>query len=216
MVTFRTRQLPCPPADWTCEPRKPKSVTLEMWRRNALNQSLVFAMLYGNTSGSDLPHLAPRRLAIERLYQLHLSNPNKYTLKFALSTWAALNPRRILSLKENVNKLCLRKVERPTFEELKETGLSIDPDGNNIYTLPSTFDLDSPKEYFRTQILGALERDFDRTRWGQYYKAPPPLATRNAGDIGVNTGLVYGPSLNARERRTCAPNSPKTVKGQIT
>ena len=63
------------PADWSQGPVKPHSVRLEAWRRNALSQSSVFALLYGNISGSDLPHLQPRRLAIEKLHQLHLSNP---------------------------------------------------------------------------------------------------------------------------------------------
>ena len=205
-----------PPPDWTLEPKKPKSVTLETWRRNALNQALVFALIYGNTDGVDLPHLAPRRVAIEKLYQLHLSNPNKYTLRFATRTWESLNSKWVLSLKENVNRLCLlRKVERPTFEELKETGLSLDPYGNNIYSLPNTFDLESPTEYFHTQILGALERDFDRTRWGQYYRNPSTGATRNAGDVDMTTPMVYGPSLNSKERRICALNSPKTLQGHI-
>ena len=205
-----------PPSDWTIEPKKPKSVNLETWRRNALNQALVFALLYGNVANTDMPHLEPRRVAIEKLYQLHLSHPNKFTLKFVLETWAALNSRWVLSLKENVNRLCLlRKVERPTFEELKETGLSLDPYGNNIYSLPNTFDLDSPGEYFQSQILGALERDFDRTRWDVYRRSPVPLGTRNAGEIPPEKALVYGPNMTLKERRICALNSPKTTQGHI-
>lgn len=78
------------PADWGLGTAKSHSLTLEGWRRSALNQSLVFALLYGDIPGSDPPHLQPRRAAIEELYQLHLSNPNKYTLEFIVNTWGSL------------------------------------------------------------------------------------------------------------------------------
>ena len=93
------------PPGRTLERAKPRSVILETWRRNALNQSLVFALIYGNGPGADLPHLQPRREAIERLYQLHLSNTNKYTLKFIAETWDQLNSRWAEPLEESVNRL---------------------------------------------------------------------------------------------------------------
>ena len=81
------------PSDRILEIPKPRSVTLETWRRNALNQSLGLSLIYGNVPGSDLPHLQPRRDAIEKLYRLHLRNPNKYTMKFAAESRGQLNSR---------------------------------------------------------------------------------------------------------------------------
>ena len=104
-------------------------------------------------------------------------------------------------------------MERPNFEELKETGLSIDPQGSNIYTLPNTFGLDSPAEYFHTQILGALERDFDRTRRDQYYKTPNAGETRNAGDVELPTTTVYGPSLNSKRTTHLRTQFTENVEG---
>ena len=47
-----------------------------------------------------------------------------------MDTRAALNARWVVSLRETANKLrLLRKAERPTFEELNETGMSLDPMG---------------------------------------------------------------------------------------
>ena len=205
-----------PSPDWTVEPKKPKSVSLENWRRNALNQSLVFALLYGHDSASELPHLAPRKAAIENLYQLNLGNPNKYTLKFITDTWSSLNARWVVSLRENVNRLrLLRKVERPTFEELKETGMPLDPQGCNIYTLPDTFGLSNPGGYFQVQILGSLERDFERSRWDMYYRAANIAPTRNAGGPSDPPSDVCGPSLTTKERRACALAAPKTAKGLV-
>ena len=198
------------PHDWGIGSPKPHSITLESWRRNALNKSLVFALIYGNIPWSDLPHLHPRRSAIEELYRLHLSNPNKYTLKFIVETWGQLNARWVDTLKESANYLCLlRKVERPTFEALIQTGMSVDSLGGNIFPLHDTFNLSDPSGYFRHQILGALERDFDRARWGQYCKVPAIVPNRNAGsDV-----QVYGTPLTTKERRICALNSPKTTHG---
>ena len=71
-----------------------------------------------------MPHLAPRRKAVETLHTLHIHNPDEYTLVFALHAWASLNSRWAEELKEQVNKICtIRKVERPTFAEIKATGL---------------------------------------------------------------------------------------------
>ena len=194
-------------SDWALGSPKPHSLTLETWRGNAMGQSLVFALIYGNVSGTDLPHLKPRRDAIERLYQLHLSNPNKYTLKFIVETWGQLNARWAETLKEPVNHFCLlRKVGRPTFEDLKETGMCLGPQGRNIFALPDTFNPTDPSGYFQHQLLGALERDFDRARWDQYYKIPANAPNRNAG-TEVQTSE---PSLTTRERRICALNAPKT------
>ena len=157
------------PVDWDSTSPKSHPTALESWRRNALNQSQVFALIYGDIPGSDLPHLQPRRAAVEDLYQLHLSNPNKYTMEFIVETWGELNSRWVETLKEPADYLCLlRRVERPTLEELKETGMSLGPQGENIFALPDTFNLSDPSGYFRQQLLGALERDFDRVRWGQY------------------------------------------------
>ena len=182
---------------------------------NALNQSVTFALLYGRDTSTDLPHLGPRKTDIARLYQLHLSNPNKYNLKFRMDTWYALNSRWVVPLGETVNRLrLLRKAERPTFEELGETGMSLDAMGGNISTLPDTFALDSREGYFQVQILGASERDFDRARRGQYYRSPNIHASRNAGDP-TNPGLVYGPSMAIIERRIPALNSPETTNGAI-
>lgn len=192
------------PVDWSIGPPKTHSVTLESWRRNALNQSVMFALIYGNIPGSDLPHLQPRRYAVEELYQLHLSNPDKYTLKFIVETWGQLNALWVESLKESVNYLCLlRKVERPTFEELKETGMSLDQHGQNIFSLPDTFNLSDPAGYFRHQLLGALERDFDRARWGQYYKGPSIIPNRNAGDVAPkgHDVQVFGPPTHHQREK---------------
>ena len=170
------------PSDWTLESPKPHSLTLETWRRNAPNQSLVFALIYGGISGTDLPHLQPRREAIEKLYRLHLSRPDKYTLEFIVEIWGQLNARWVETLKESSNRLCLlRKVERPTFEELEETGMRLDPHGRNIFAIPDTFSLADHSGFFQHQLLGALERDFDRARRGQYYKIPANAPNRNAG-----------------------------------
>ena len=139
------------PPDWGLGTAKSHSITLEGWRRNALNQSLVFALIYGNVPGSDLPHLQPRRKAIEELYQLHLINPNKYTLKFIVDTWGQLNSRWVESLKESVNHICLlRKVQRPTFDEIKQTGMSLDAQGNNIFSLPDTFNFQILQDFSDT------------------------------------------------------------------
>ena len=199
------------PSDWTLEAKRPKSTLLEVWRRNALNQSLVFSLLYGNDAPTGLPHLAPRQKAIERLYQLNLANPNKYTLPFVAQTWDTLNSRWVEELKEQVNKICLlRKVERPTFAELKETGLSPDASGNSIFRFPNTFDLDSPDSFFQHHILGSLERDFGRLRWGQYHRGPMPPSGRNAGVVSS-----LGPNMTTRERRLCALQSPRATQGAI-
>ena len=161
----------------------------------------MFAIIYGNIPGSDLPRLQPRRAAVEELYQLHLGNPNKYTLKFIVETWGQLNARWAESLKESVNYLChLRKVEQPTFEKLKETGTSMGQHGQCIFSLPDTFNLSDPKGYFRHQLLGALERDCDRVRWGQYYKGPSIIPNRNAGDAPKGDQSLFGPPLNRKER----------------
>ena len=110
-----------------------------------MNQSLLFAFLSGGAAEADLPHLEPIRTAVGRMYQLHLPHPNKFALEFSLANWASLNFRRVVSLRGNANRLCLlRKAGRPTFEDLKEAGLSLDPLGGDIYTLPPTFGLDSP------------------------------------------------------------------------
>ena len=68
------------------ETAQPHWLTLETWRRNALNQPLVFASIYSNIPGVGLPHLKPRLVSIGKLYQLHSSNPDKYTLKFTIET----------------------------------------------------------------------------------------------------------------------------------
>ena len=200
------------PSGWALDANKPHSLTLETWRRNATNQPLVFSLIYGNIPGTDLLHLQPRREAIGRLYQLHLRNPNKYTLKFTIETWGELNSWRVETLRETSNHLrLLRKVERSTFEELEETGTSLDPTGRNIFSLPDTFNLQDPSGYFQHQLLGALERDYDRVRWDQYYKTPPLVPNRNAGPEAI----TLGPAQTTRGRRICALNSPKTTKGSI-
>lgn len=141
---------------------------------------------------------------------MHLSNPNKYTLKFVVETWGQLNARWVESLKGIVNRLCLlKKVERPTFEELKETGIPLDQHGGNIFHIPNTFDLSDPTGYFQHTLLGALERDFERARWDQYYKVPGTVPNRNAGEEPTS----HGPSLTTKERRLCALNAPKTIQG---
>ena len=87
--------------------------------------------------------------------------------------------------------------------------MSLDPHGRNIFSLTNTFDLLDPTGYFQHQLLGALERDFDRARWGQYYKVPANIPNRNAG-LEVTT---HGPPLTTKERRICALNAPKTAQG---
>ena len=114
------------------------------------------------------------------------------------------------TLKETVNHLCLlRKVERPTFEELKETGMSIDSAGCNLFRLPDIFNLADPSGYFQHQLLGALGRDFERNKWDQYYKIPANVPNRKAG----NGPSSYGPPLTTRERRICSLNAPETTQG---
>lgn len=132
-----------------------------------------------------------------------------------MEPWSAMNSRLVVSLRANINKFrTLRKAERLTIGELKETGMSLDPHGCNIYTPPDTFNIDSTDGYFQVQILGAIERDSYRSRWWLYYRAPENPASRNAGDAST-PGLVYGPSQSAKERRACALNSPKTSQGQV-
>ena len=53
-----------PPPGSTAEPKEPKSVSLENWMRKAVNQSLMFALLYGRDSSTDMPHLGPMKLDI--------------------------------------------------------------------------------------------------------------------------------------------------------
>ena len=158
-----------------------------------------------------MPHLAPRRLAIEQLYTFHIHNPNKYTLSFVLTTWAKLNSRWVEELKEQVNIICtLRQVERPTFAEIKETGLPPDPLGQSTFKIPQTFNLDAKTGYFQTHILGALERDFGRLKWDSYHKTTTAPSGRNAGGP-----LAYGPNMTTRERRLCALNAPRTAQGFV-
>ena len=197
------------PAEWTLEAKRPRSTLIEAWRRNALNQALMFPLLYGNDASAGLPRLTPSRSAIERLHQLHLTNPDKYTLSFVKKTRAMLNSRRVEELKEQVNKICLlRKVERPTFAELKETGLSPDPVGQSILRFPTTFDLDSPHSFFQQHVLGSFERDFDRLRWGQYRKSPLPPSGRNAG-----TPTPIGLNMTTRGRRFRVLQAPRATQG---
>ena len=156
-----------------------------------------------------MPHLAPRRKAIETLYTLHIRNPNKYTLVFVLRNWASLNARWVEDLKEHVNMICtLRKVEGPTFAEIKATGLSPDASGLSIFRFPQKFDLDAPQGHFQAHILGALERDFERARRGSYHKTAPVPSGRNAGEA-----KVYGPNMTTRERRLCSLNAPRAQQG---
>ena len=136
-----------------------------------MNKSLISALLYGGDANTDRPHFPHRRIAIEKLHQLHLAYPNKFTLEFVLDTWVALNARRALSLEENTNRLCLvRKVENPKLGELKETGTSIGAQGNNIYTTPTTFDLDRPEERFQPPNSGG--------RWSGTLIAPDGMCAK--------------------------------------
>ena len=200
-----------PPADWKLEPARQQSSVIDAWLRNALNLSILFAMLYGDHAPSGRPHLAPRKAAVGKLYQMHIRNPNKYTMSFLPNTWASLNSRWVEELQEQVNKIChLRRVERPTLADLWETGLSPDPTGQSTFRFPTTFDIDSPSGIFQRQILGSLERDFERLRGDAYRKAPPAPSGRNAGpDIPI------GPNMTTRERRLCALSSPRTTAGAV-
>lgn len=87
--------------------------------------------------------------------------------------------------------------------------MSLDSSGNNIFSLPDTFNLSDPSGFFRHQLLGDLERDFDRARWGQYYKGPGSVTSRNAGP----DQQTYGFPFFTKERRQCALNAPKTTRG---
>ena len=68
-------------------------------------------------------------------------------------------------LREQVDKLCvIRRVERPTFAELKETGRSPDPTGNSTPRAPTAFELDTQGGFSQKRIVGSLGRDFGRRR----------------------------------------------------
>ena len=125
-------------------------------------------MLYGNDSYEDLPHLDPRRAAIAMLYQLRLAKPTKFTLKFTIDARASSNSLWVVCLKENVDRWCiLRNAERPTSDELKETG-DIDPQGNNIYDPPDAIGL---------QIQDGIFAPRSPDRWGVIWTDP----------VGANT-----------------------------
>ena len=87
--------------------------------------------------------------------------------------------------------------------------MPLNPQGWNISSLPDTFNLNDPAGYFQHQLPGDLERDFDRARWGQYYKAPSHIPNRNAG----TEQQTFAPPLTTRERRICSLNAPKTAQG---
>ena len=183
-----------PSADWAVENPKPRPPNLETWRRNAINRALIFSHFRGHVPGAAMPRPAPRHSAIERRYRMHLSNPNKYTLKSPIETWGKLNARWVDTLTESSTNLCmLRKSGRPTIEALKETGMSIDSRGRNIFSIPHTSNLGDPVGYGQHQVSGALERDYDRPNWDPYYKKTPHIPTRNAGRKGIRMGRAYRP-----------------------
>ena len=125
-----------PPGDGPTEPKKPKSTEIEIWRRNALNQSAMFSFLYENQSAADTPHLGRRMEAHEKLYHYRIRNTHKSPLKFPIATGPNLNCSRVEELNEHVRKLrLLRKVDRPTSAELRENGLHPDSTRDSVLLL---------------------------------------------------------------------------------
>ena len=138
-----------PPADWTLETKSRQSGHIETWKVNAQNMSKQFSSLYGTE------HLQERLQAIEDMRALHVREPHKYTLPFIRNAWGTLNHRWIQELKESTNVLRLHAgVERPTFDQLKAVGMTVDPStGSTVFRMPGTFKIRDPAGYFQTEIV---------------------------------------------------------------
>ena len=74
------------PHDWNVEAKRPKSNMVEVWRRNAPNQAMVFSLLSGGHAQTGIPHLDPRRETPDKSPQMRIRDPKKYTKSFVATT----------------------------------------------------------------------------------------------------------------------------------
>ena len=142
------------PVDWAPESKARASAHVETWKINAQNMSRMFGAIYGSE------HVQERLLAVEDLRLLHVREPHKYTLAFIRNSWNTLNHRWVQELKEATNLLRLHaRVERPTYDQLKSIGMTIDPKTNRtIFQRPVVFNLRDVSGYFQTEIVRKNER----------------------------------------------------------
>ena len=138
-----------PPCDWSREAKARPAAHIETWRINAQNMTTLFPAVYG------AEHLLGLLSDVEDIRALHVREPRKFTLSLIRGARGTLNYRWIQELNELTNTIRLyAKVERPTFEQLKAIGVTINPVGGQaIFRRPDTFQIRDPIGYFRTEIV---------------------------------------------------------------
>lgn len=137
------------PIDWALASRTRASAHIATWHINSQNMTRLFAAVYGSE------HLADRMQTVEDLRSLNVRDPHKYTLPFVRNAWNALNHRWIQEIKEITNVLRQHaRVGRPTYDQLKSIGMTIDPATNEtISQRPDVFDVRDAHGYFQTAIV---------------------------------------------------------------
>ena len=190
------------PGGWVLEPKARVSSHIETWRINAQNMTKMFGTVYG------LEHVGERMQAVEDLRLLHVKEPHKYTLGFVRNAWNTLNHRWVQEIKEAANLLRLHaQVERPTFDQLKSIGMTIEPTtGTTIFKRPNVFNVMDLNGFPQTEIVRKMNAEKELADWHHYHNAPTKQVTIRTGAVPV--GELPGPPITSAERRMAGTTAP--------
>ena len=182
------------PADNKLE-RKPRHpTTLTAWFRSALRMAWAFACVFG------AEHYATLEAAATKLLHLGESATYAWPLPWLMGVWEELWARMIEEVRQIDRELRrLMGEDAPNFERVRFFATSPDERGDPWLRLPRTFDLDSPDEFFQTDVLPRQERALTRSCWQQALKSQ-----------GLSTsGPAAGGRAGGEEAEACSPPGPE-------
>ena len=161
--------------------KKPKSPqTMAQWVRCADNFVRAFALVYGQEHAAE--RLEVRR-ALERMQE---ENHHEWPREEVWALWEELNWRWWEELKQNHRSLLrVMGTDNATKQDLAWFALAPGSDGQPVFRMPTTWDLELPDGYFQMVVLPRKQRKLTRSMWGMVHRKPAAAAKAGDGEEGA-------------------------------
>ena len=168
--------------DHKVETRPRHPATLSEWYRQALRESWAWSCVYGEE------HYAGQEAAAAQLLALSERSSHAWPPHIVFGVWCELRGRWCEELRIIRQKM-LHVIgdESVTFEKIRFVCTAPGGDGRPWLTLPATFDLSDPEQYFMTDVKVRHDRMLDRAAWSAAFGGP-----RKAGPGGGGGGGRVG------------------------